>query len=1208
MSGSRMKRGNLRAGVLLVALLAIAAAFAWWIVERANSDMRAAQREQAETVARSISIAQIKALTGSKQDIDCREYKRITEQLASICSVNSNWRWIYLMGRKSDGSVFFYLDSEPPASKDHSRPGQLYREAPKSFRSLFDGGTTTVEGPYTDRWGTWISALVPITDTQSGAVIAVLGIDIDARAWKWDLASTVALPIVLVLVLIIVVIAAVFTVRSLDSEPKPILRRLLPPLAVILALLIVGSGAILWQQHQKGLVGTIRSEILAMSSRLNVALGQQAAGLATATQPIAVNSGVKKALREGHADNLLALWRPVFDAMLRDNHVTHFYFMDTNRVCLLRVHQPERRGDRIDRFTAIEAERTRRTASGIELGLLGTFTLRVVEPVFDDTAIVGYVELGKEIEDILPTLQTVAGSHLAVVIRKEFLNRKAWEEGMRMLGRNDEWNRMPHSVVSYASQGRLPEAFTSWADQADHVHGETDREIEFSKRVWRVSATPLLDASGKDVGDLLIMLDITASKAAFARLLTLGGAACTVLLVLLLSFVYVLLRRTDNGISVQQEELRRSEESYRSQFAGNSAKMLLIDPSDASIIDANAAAVEFYGYPRERLLAMKITDINNLSAPDVMSVMASLSKQLGKQFEFRHRLADGSLRDVEVSLSQLKFGERIVLHEIIHDITERKTVEQALIVERRRLAGIIRGTNAGTWEWNIQTGEIIFNERWAGIAGRTLNDMFPVSIDTWRKLTHPDDLKGGDELLERHFRGDLEYYEYESRIKHKDGSWVWVIDRGKVIAWGDDRKPLMMLGTRQDITERKMAAELEKELRERLDRAARMESLGVLVGGVAHDLNNILGPIVALPDMVSEYIARNGNAEDREHGNAIKAMQAIKASGQRAAAVVNDLVVMGRRGQFQKAPVNMNLVVDQALNTRELQSLLAKRPQVTVIRQLSTEQLWSLGSEVRLLRVIVNLVGNAIESIAGRGDVTIRTARKVFTEPYAGFEIVPAGDYALIEIRDTGCGIDAKTFVRMFEPFFSTKTPSERSGSGLGLSVVSGLIKDHAGFLDVKSVEGEGTSFVVFLSAMAAANVPAELRNTPLPTGHERILVVDDDPGQQTLSLLQLNKLGYITTVVSGGEEAVALFEAASKAVKPAPFDLVMADMIMKGIDGLATCRKIISLYPKQKMIIASGHALDEHAKQTNEMGIDWLAKPYTTADLARSVRSRLDR
>ncbi|MEI8192160.1 MAG: PAS domain S-box protein, partial [candidate division NC10 bacterium] len=196
---------------------------------------------------------------------------------------------------------------------------------------------------------------------------------------------------------------------------------------------------------------------------------------------------------------------------------------------------------------------------------------------------------------------------------------------------------------------------------------------------------------------------------------------------------------------------------------------------------------------------------------ETRAAIESTDPNYSRRIEHRILYADGQVGYITVRFFIIKDpqGRTIKTYGVNQDITESKRAEEALREERQRLAGIIKGTNAGTWEWNVQTGETIFNDRWAEIIGYTLDEISPVSIETWMKFAHPDDLRISDELLEKHFRGELDYYEFESRLKHKDGNWIWVLDRGKVTSWTEEGKPLMMMGTHQDITERKR---LEQEM------------------------------------------------------------------------------------------------------------------------------------------------------------------------------------------------------------------------------------------------------------------------------------------------------------------------------------------------------------------------------------------------------------
>lgn len=473
--------------------------------------------------------------------------------------------------------------------------------------------------------------------------------------------------------------------------------------------------------------------------------------------------------------------------------------------------------------------------------------------------------------------------------------------------------------------------------------------------------------------------------------------------------------------------------------------------------------------------------------------------------------------------------------------------------------------------------------------GKTMTDLFPpefaakITADDWAVASRGNILKTDETLNGRQY----------TTIKFP-------------IVQGDKT---LLAGYTIDITDRVHAEDREKELQAKLERAARMESLGVLAGGVAHDLNNVLGPIVSLPDLVIEYLGRHRNPADSDSAEVLEAMKIMKASALRAAGVVSDLVVMGRRGQFHKEPVDINRVVEQVLDSRQIKSIQVTRPGVQVIKHMSHDPLWCLGSEMRLIRVLANLVSNAMEAISGAGDVTVSTGHKVLSVPLNGYELVPPGEYVTLEVADTGCGMDSKLMGRIFEPFFSTKAANERCGSGLGLSVVHGLVRDHAGYLDARSAPGAGTSFTVYLHAVPVAP-PATGRagQAELPRGHERILVVDDEPGQRFLLRKLLGKVGYIVAEADGGEEAVALFEASRKAGMPDPFDLVMTDMRMKGIDGLAVCQTIRQLYPLQKLLIMSGYAPDGHEDLVKSLDIMWLNKPFTAYDLATTVRLRLDR
>ncbi|MFY9142371.1 putative bifunctional diguanylate cyclase/phosphodiesterase [Sulfuricurvum sp.] len=354
---------------------------------------------------------------------------------------------------------------------------------------------------------------------------------------------------------------------SVDSSPKPILRRLMIALSIISVLVTVGIGILLLLQQRHFLQDTFDTRMAEVSYDYQRLLNQQASGLRMALQPIVANNAVKKALQEGDTQRLESDWHDIFETMKRENRLTHFYFLDHKRVCLLRMHNPSRKGDVINRFTALEAEWTHKRASGLELGPMGTLTLRVIQPVYEGESLIGYIELGKEVEDILQKLHTQPTDEIVVLIRKQYLERSAWEEGMQMLGRKANWKQFPEDVVVYASQEKLPDSLAKLGDQDTSLHdsyGKKGQEITDQGKDWRVSMIHMKDASGKEIGDLIVMSDNTLEKSEFVHFISVLALGSSVVIGLILFLIFLFLRRTDANIRLQQTNLLENRKAINS--------------------------------------------------------------------------------------------------------------------------------------------------------------------------------------------------------------------------------------------------------------------------------------------------------------------------------------------------------------------------------------------------------------------------------------------------------------------------------------------------------------------------------------------------------------------------------------------------------------------------------------------------------------------
>lgn len=411
---------------------------------------------------------------------------------------------------------------------------------------------------------------------------------------------------------------------------------------------------------------------------------------------------------------------------------------------------------------------------------------------------------------------------------------------------------------------------------------------------------------------------------------------------------------------------------------------------------------------------------------------------------------------------------------------------------------------------------------------------------------------------------------------------------------GED-KPSAVLKVLRDITEKKQTEREKKSLEDRLRRSEKMEAIGTLAGGVAHDLNNILGAIVGYPELI---------LMDLPEGSPLrKGISAIQKSGEKAAAIVQDMLTLARRGVAVMEPVNFNDIIRDYLRSPELEKLRSFHPDIRIEGHLEDELLPMLGSPVHLSKVVMNLVSNAAEAMPRGGLIKIETANQYVDTSIQGYDHVTEGEYIAVKITDTGIGIAPKDISKIFEPFY-TKKVMGRSGTGLGMAVVWGTVKDHNGYIDIQSEEGRGTNITIYfpVNRQAAGKEEKKIYIENFMARGETILVVDDVAEQREIAYVMLKKLGYEVSAMSSGEEAIEY-------LKHHPVDLVILDMIMDpGIDGLETYKIIIEQHPGQKAIIVSGFAETERVKEAQRLGAgSYIKKPYTLERIAVAVRTELD-
>ncbi len=390
-----------------------------------------------------------------------------------------------------------------------------------------------------------------------------------------------------------------------------------------------------------------------------------------------------------------------------------------------------------------------------------------------------------------------------------------------------------------------------------------------------------------------------------------------------------------------------------------------------------------------------------------------------------------------------------------------------------------------------------------------------------------------------------------------------------------------------EMQERKQAAKA-------LQQAQKMETVGLLAGGVAHDLNNILTGIVSYPELI--LLKLPPDSPIRED------VELIKKSGKKAAVVVQDLLTLSRRGVSVSEIMDLNLHINEQIESPEYKELLSSYSRTHLVRNLDPHLLHIKGSPSHLSKTIMNLLNNAMESMPNGGELSISTENRYIDTPISGYDTVNEGEYVVLTIKDSGIGIHEDDLDRIFEPFY-TKKVMGRSGTGLGMAVVWGTVKDLNGYIEVESRKGLGTSFTLYFPATRES---ISVKEEEVGVRHllgcgESILVVDDVVEQREIASRIFDKLGYRVTTAASGEEAVEY-------LKKNRVDLVVLDMIMEpGIDGLETYKRILAYHPEQRAIIASGYSETDRVKQTLQLGASaYVKKPFLLGEIGLAVKQAL--
>ncbi len=529
------------------------------------------------------------------------------------------------------------------------------------------------------------------------------------------------------------------------------------------------------------------------------------------------------------------------------------------------------------------------------------------------------------------------------------------------------------------------------------------------------------------------------------------------------------------------------------------------------------------------------------------------------------------------------------------DITDAKIAEEVLRQSEARMEMVMRAARLGTWEWDVRCGRARINDRLAEILGYAPGEL---SLDgkAWFAMIHPDDVEEVRRVQKEHFRGGPPPEQIQYRLRSKTGEWVWVLESGRVTARDEEGKPLIAAGAILDVSERIRAHEKQERLQAQIQQAQKTESLGILAGGVAHDFNNMLtgmlgGAELALMDL-------GDDASVREH------LEHVRATAQQASELCRQLLAYSGKGRFVVQAVDISRLVEDMRHLLEVSVSKNANLRFEAGRDLPPVE----ADASQLRQIVLNLVINASEALEGHGGtISIATGKMECDERHLAAvwheEQLPPGEFAWLEVSDTGTGMDADTRTRIFDPFFSTKF----AGRGLGLAATLGIVRGHGGAIKVCSEPGQGSTFKILLPAgtrSAAAVMPTSGGEGSGWRGSGTVLLVDDEQAVRQVGTRMLERLGYTVLAARDGREGVDTF-----ALHADDIDLVLLDMTMPRLSGEEAFQEIRRMSSEVRVVLMSGYNEQDAVRRFSGQGLaGFIQKPLSMDLLREKLRAEAER
>jgi two-component system cell cycle sensor histidine kinase/response regulator CckA len=623
-------------------------------------------------------------------------------------------------------------------------------------------------------------------------------------------------------------------------------------------------------------------------------------------------------------------------------------------------------------------------------------------------------------------------------------------------------------------------------------------------------------------------------------------------------------------------------------IVASSADAIVGKTLEGVVTNWNAAAERIFGYQAEEMIGASIFQL----IPEELheserTLLNSIRNGEWVQLSETERLCrDGRRIFISLSVSPIRdsLGRVIGASSIKRDVTERKQAEAALARSQERLQLALSAARMGIWHYDLSTGALSWDDNLKQLYGLEPEASIQ-NREEFLQRVHPDDRTFVQESLARALAGSGGL-DGEFRIVLPAGKVRWIAEQGRVVRGGPAGTPLYVTGVSMDVTER-------KAMEERLRQAQRMDSVGQLAGGIAHEANNMMSVVLGCAD----YVLQRSDLPEPVRQDVDQIWRAAK----RTAGITQQLLAFSRRQMLQPQVLDLNATV------RELEPILARAlGESRGVRMHLSPSLGSIRADPgQLEQVLLNLTLNARDAMGEGGRLTIETMNVVLDQTYAAakpVETLQPGEYAALVVTDTGQGMDQSTLARIFEPFFTTKPVGQ--GTGLGLSTVYGIVKQSGGFIWAYSEPGLGSTFkLYFPTVSAASSVASESEPPGGGRTEEVVLIAEDEPMVRSIMARTLRECGYTVLEAANGQEALQLLETETR-----PVSLVVADVVMPDMGGQQMAILLAQQRPDVPVLFTSGYTgLDVVSRGLLEAGREFLQKPLAPETLARKVREMVD-